>query len=337
MSCLAIRSAALVLTFATASALAQTLPPPSKRDLQHANVGTIIRNSDLFVAPNTESSKIQTVTQGHEVAITETAANGWVRVFANTDIEQNPDELSIFGMDAAAVPASGWILDKGVIRKGQANGDRILFGAAISAESDATAGHGRKQSAEDARLLYKRLAEYFPDSPLAAEAAWRSADIRWQLERQDSQSRPSAHEKENYLRGQMSEDEMHKIEKKYPHSKWSDLAAWDMLENKVCGDWQGSVKCPLKEAELYEKYVTEHPDSPRAAQALYEAAWRMAAAGDMYQGEDNKKKAEEARAQSTTLGKQVQSRFPQSDYADRAATLVYKVEQAIPIYGSDRD
>ena len=63
----------------------------------------------------------------------------------------------------------------------------------------------------------------------------------------------------------------------------------------------------------------------------------MAAAGDMYQGEDNKKKAEEARAQSTTLGKQVQSRFPQSDYADRAATLVYKVEQAIPIYGSDRD
>ena len=89
------------------------------------------------------------------MAITETAANGWVRVFANTDIEQNPDELSIFGMDAAAVPASGWILDKGVIRKGQANGDRILFGAAISAESDATAGHGRKQSAEDARLLYK--------------------------------------------------------------------------------------------------------------------------------------------------------------------------------------
>ena len=63
----------------------------------------------------------------------------------------------------------------------------------------------------------------------------------------------------------MSEDEMHKIEKKYPHSKWSDLAAWGHArEQGSCGDWQGSVKCPLKEAELYEKYVTEHPDSPRA-------------------------------------------------------------------------
>jgi hypothetical protein len=336
MSRLASWSAATLLLI-TSAGLAQTLPPPSKRDLEHANVGTLIRNSELFVAPNGDSNKIQTVTQGHEIAILETATSGWVRVFANTDIEQNPDEVSVFGMDARAVPASGWILDKGIVRKGQPNGDKILFGAAVSAEADASSSHAGKQSAQDARLLYKRLAEYFPDSPLAPEAAWRSADIRWQLERADSQSRPSAHEKESYLRGQMNEDEMHTLEKKYPHSKWADLAAWDMLQNKVCGDWQGSVKCPLKEAELYEKYTAEHPDSPRAAQSLYEAAWRMAAAGDMYQSEDNKKKADDARADAVSLGNQVQARFPLSDYAARAATLVYKVQQAIPIYGSDRD
>jgi hypothetical protein len=326
-----------LLLFLTATfVLAQTLPPPSARELRAGKVGALIRNADLFVAPNTESSKIQTVTVGHEVAISE-SSNGWVRVFANTDIEQNPDEVDIFGMDARAVPASGWILDKGLVRKGQADGDQILFGAAVSAEADAEGGHGRRQSAEDARLLYRRLDEYFPDSPLAPEAAWRSADIRWQLEHDDVQARPSAHEEKNYLRGQMNESEMKKIEKKYPHTKWADLAAWDMIQNKTCGDWQGAVKCPLKEAEIYEKYASEHPDSPRAAESLYNASWRLAAAGDMYAGEDDAKHAADARAKATDLARQVEARYPHADYAARAATLVYKLEQSIPIYGSDRD
>jgi hypothetical protein len=330
------RLLSLLILITTTAALAQTLPPPNTRELRAGKVGALIRNADLFVAPNTDGSKIQTVSAGHEVAITD-SSKGWLRVFANTDIEQNPDEVDIFGLDARAVPASGWILDKGVVRKGQPGGDLILFGAAVSAEADAESSHGRRESAEDARLLYKRLGEYFPDSPLAPEAAWRSADIRWQLEHEDVQTRPSAHEKENYMRGQMNESEMHKLEKKYPHTKWADLAAWDLIQNKICGDWQGSIKCPLKEADLYEKYVTDHPDSPRAAESLYDAAWRMAAAGDMYAGEDDAKRAAESRAKATELGKQVEARFPKTDYAARAATLVYKVEQSIPIYGSDRD
>lgn len=330
------RCLSLLFLFATAAALAQTLPAPSARELRAGKVGALIRNSELFVAPNTESNKIQTITVGHEVAISE-SSNGWVRVFANTDIEQNPDEVDIFGMDARAVPASGWILDKGLVRKGQPQGDLILFGAAVSAENDAESGHGRRQSAEDARLLYKRLEEYFPDSPLAPEAAWRCADIRWQLEHEDVEARPSAHEQKNYMRGQMNESEMKKIEKNYPHTKWADLAAWDMIQNKTCGDWQGSVKCPLKEAEIYEKYSSDHPDSPRAAESLYNASWRMAAAGDMYASEDDAKRATDARAKATDLAKQVEARYSHTDYAARAATLVYKMEQSIPIYGSDRD
>lgn len=326
----------LLLLCSTTAALTQTLPPPNTREMRKGMVGALIRNADLFVAPNTSSSKIQTVNAGHEVAISE-SSNGWLRVFANTDIEQNPDEVDLFGLDARAVPASGWIIDKGVVRKGQPGGDSILFGAAVSAEADAESGHGRRDSAEDARLLYKRLEEYFPDSPLAPEAAWRSADIRWQLEHEDIQTRPSAHEKDNYMRGQMNESEMKKLEKKYPHTKWADLAAWDQIQNKVCGDWQGAVKCPLKEADLYEKYSAEHPDSPRAAESLYDAAWRMAAAGDMYAGEDDAKRAADARAKSTELAKQVEARFPHTDYAARGAALVYKMEQSIPIYGSDRD
>jgi len=327
----------LLLAAAAASLPAQTLPPPDAKAARSGKTATLIRDSVLFVGPSTDSHRIQPVTQGHEVSIIETANNGWIRVFANTDIEQNAEEVEVFGVDAKIAPASGWLLDKGLVRKGQANGDLLLFGAAISAEAVATTGAGQRAAAQQARLLYKRLTEYFPDSPLVPEAMWRSADIRWQLDRADVQSRPSAHEKENYLRGQMNEDEMRRIEKKYPHTKWADLAAWDLIQNKICGDWQGSVKCPLKEADLYEKYVAEHPDSPRAAQSLYEAAWRMAAAGDMYSGEDDKAKAATARAKATELGNQVISRFGTSDYAARAATLIYKVEQSIPIYGSDRD
>jgi len=337
MSRACFRFATVLLLLAPLFSAAQTLPPPDARAIKNAQVGVLIRDAELFVAPDTDAAKIQTVTQGHEVAILETSKS-WVRVFANTDVEQNPDEVSIFGIDAKIVPASGWLADKGIIRKGQPKGDIIVFGAAVSAESEASAaGRSTRRAAQDARLLYRKVAEYFPDSPLAPEAAWRAADIRWQLERADSLARPSAHEKEAYLRGQMNEDEMRKIEKKYPKSKWADLAAWDMIQNKICGDWQGSVKCPLKEADMYEKYTTEHPDSPRAAQSLYEAAWRMAAAGDMYAGEGDQPKAASARSKASDLGTQVATRYPQSDYAARATTLIYKVQQSIPIYGSDRD
>jgi hypothetical protein len=330
----------LLLAAAAASLPAQTLPPPDAKAARCGKTATLIRDSILFVGPSTDSHRIQPVTQGHEVSIIETANNGWIRVFANTDIEQNAEEVEVFGVDAKIAPASGWLLDKGLVRKGQANGDVLLFGAAISAEAVATTGAGQRAAAQQARLLYKRLTEYFPDSPLVPEAMWRSADIRWQLDRADVQSRPSAHEKENYLRGQIDDEEMRKIEKKYPGSKWASFAAWDKIDNKLCGDWQGSVKCPQKEAEIYQKYAAEYPDSPRTSHALYNAAWRLACAGDMLAAEDSKEdkeKAAKARADAQAIAQQLQTKFPQTDYSARAALLVYKMQQSIPIYGSDRD
>ena len=67
------------------------------------------------------------------------------------------------------------------------------------------------------RLLYRQgWSEMFPQSHYAGEAAWRSADIRWQLQKEDAFSRPSAHEKESYLRQQLDEDELKKVLKLYP-------------------------------------------------------------------------------------------------------------------------
>ncbi len=52
-----------------------------------------------------------------------------------------------------------------------------------------------------------------------------------------------------YMRDQMDEDELKKVIKLYPHTRQADLAAFDLIDNKLCGDWQGSEKCPEKEAE----------------------------------------------------------------------------------------
>ena len=202
----------------------------------------------------------------------------WLRVFANTDVQQNQAaDAPVFGGDAATPPISGWIQGKGIVSASTPNADNILFGAAVAQESRASDVHGSRGAAQAARLLYARDAQLFPQGAARRRGSWRAADIRWQLEKADVYSRPSAHEKENYLRQQIDETEMKKIIKHFPGSKFADLAAYDMLDNKVCGDWQGSTKCPEKEAELFQKYADEHPNSPKAPEALFEAVYRLAA------------------------------------------------------------
>jgi TolA-binding protein len=317
------------VAFATASLTAEK--PPS------GPIATVLRNTSVFVQADTSSQRLDTITPGREMVIVE--QNGpWLRVFANTDVQQNQAaDAPVFGGDAATPPISGWIQGKGIVSASTPNADNILFGAAAGQESKASDVHGSRGAAQAARLLYARDAQLFPQGPHAGEAAWRAADIRWQLEKADVYSRPSAHEKENYLRQQIDETEMKKIIKHFPGSKFADLAAYDMLDNKVCGDWQGSTKCPEKEAELFQKYADEHPNSPKAPEALFEAVYRLAAAGDIYAGDNNDKKAAEDHDHAKTVATRLQQKYPASDFSARAATLVYQMEQSIPIYGAERD
>ena len=182
--------------------------------------------------------------------------------------------------------------------------------------------------------LYYRTAEYFPNSPLAAEAMYRSADIRWQINKADVMSLPSAKEKESYLRQSMDEQYMREVMKKFPGTKWADLAAFHLIENKICGDWQGSSKCPEKEAEMYEKYASEHPQSPAVAEALYDAAWRMSALIEMYKTDGESKKSDESRGKAIVLAQKAVTQGPQSDWAARAQLLLFMIEQNIPTYGN---
>ncbi len=298
---------------------------------------TMLRETPLYVAPDVTSQKVDRVQEGRELVVAETSGP-WVRVFANTDTEEVDErDAPVFGQETAPPPVSGWMQKKGLIQESTPNGDRILMGEAATQETLAEDARGPRNAGQTARFLYRRVVEFFPNSPLAAEAAWRAADIRWQFEKADAFKRPSAKEKEAYLREQLYEDELKKVIKNYPHTRQADLAAYEMLDNKLCGDWEGQTKCPEKESEYFEKYAAEHPDGPRTAQALYQAAYRQAVLGDMYSSDNNDKKADAARAKACSLTEQLQSKFPASDYTNRAADLVYKFDQGLAVYGSDRE
>jgi hypothetical protein len=317
------------------------LSPQKKKDnLQKPLAGpraTPLRVTWLYVSANVEAQKVGRVQIGREMVVAE--KNGdWLRVYANTDIEEeHTSDAPIFDTNDTPPPISGWMQAKGVVIENTPNGDQIIMGAAADQEALASDPRGPISAARTAHLLYRRLVEMFPNSPLDAEAAWRAADILWQIQKSDSASRPSAKEKEPYMREQMDEDAMRKVIKFYSGTRQADFAAYELLDNKLCGDWQGQQKCPEKEAEVYEKYAAEHPESPRTPQALYQAVYRQAVLKDMYAADTNDKKSDAAHNRARELAARLREKFPQSDYTARASMLVFKLDQGIAVYGNDKE
>ena len=298
---------------------------------------TVLRVTWLYISPDTSSQKVDRVQIGREMVVAE-HSGPWLRVYANTDIyEARLNDAPEIGHDEVPPPISGWMEARGVVIEGASGGDLVLMGEAANQESLASDPRGPVNAAQSARLLYRRLAEIFPNSPLAPEAAWRAADILWQLQKADAASRPSARERDPYLRAQMDEDELKKVIKLYSHTRQADLAAFELIENKLCGDWQGSEKCPERESVEYEKFAADHPDGPRTAQALYQAVYRQAVLTDMFAADGNDKRSEEARNHARELAAKLKDKFPQTDFAARAAALVFKLDQGIPVYGIDRE
>jgi hypothetical protein len=279
---------------------------------------TTIRVAPIYLSPDATSSKLANVDRGREVIFLGPSGN-WMHVEANLTEERT---------------ITGWMENKGLIQPSTPNGDQILFGAAVDSEDQASQRNGRRYAAQDAMRLYGQVAEMFPQSPLAAEAMYRSADIRWQLEKTDVMSLPSAREQAADLRRGMNEDYFKKLIKKFPGSKWADLAAFHFIDNKLCGDWQGQSKCPAKEAEIYEKYAADHSQSPAAAEALFQAAYRWAALIEIYKTEDDLKKSEEAKARAIATAQKAITQGGQGDWGRRAQRLLFMVEQGIPAYGN---
>ncbi|HZI55835.1 MAG TPA: outer membrane protein assembly factor BamD [Verrucomicrobiae bacterium] len=276
--------------------------------------GTLIREETLYASAGANSQKLLQVGRGTGITVLErTNADGqpWVKVSMAAD--QGPISKEI----------TGWIPAKALVTASTANGDQIIFGQGVDSERQAEERGGRKGAAEDALHLYSRVAELFPGSPLAAEAMWRAADIRWQLTKFDFQ-RSGTPMEEKYLK---------EVIAKFPQSKQAELAAFDLLEGKLCAEWRGQAECPEKEAVLYEQYAHEHPQSPKAAEALYNAAWRQAALTDIYRIDNNRDKSEAARKKALALSQEIGSKYPEGDWKPRAVDLIYKLEKKITLYG----
>ncbi len=293
--------------------------------------GVMLREGVIYISPDTSSQKLSNIGRGREVAVLERSP-GWVQVVGTVDVtttvelgdeEQNDRNIT------------GWILDRGVITTTTPDGDKILFGEAFDCEMEASKRGGRRGAAQDAMRIYARIAEYFPTSPLAAESLYRSADIRWQLEAADQATRPSAKLRDPSLRLPIDEEHMKRVIKKFPGTKWADLAAYHLIDNKLCGEWEAQAQCPEKEAAIYLKYVEDHPKSPKAAEALYKAAWRYSALIVIYTTDNQAKKADDSNARALSTAKKLISQYPSDeDWSDRAQRLVYMVQNKIPTFGN---
>jgi len=276
--------------------------------------GTLIREETLYASAGANSQKLSQVGRGIGLTVLErTSADGqpWIKASLAADQAQVSKEVT------------GWIPAKALVTASTANGDQIIFGQAVDSERQAEERGGRKGAAEDALHLYSRVPELFPGSPLAAEAMWHAADIRWQLAKSDF-VRSGTPMEEKYLK---------EVITKYPQSKQAELAAFDLLEGKLCAEWRGQAECPEKESALYEQYAHEHPQSPKAAEALYDAAWRQAALADIYRIDNNRDKSEAARKKALALAQEISSKYPEGDWKPRAVDLIYKLEKKITLYG----
>jgi outer membrane protein assembly factor BamD (BamD/ComL family) len=304
--------------------------------LAHADAlrGTLVHPETLRVAPSADSARVGNADRGVELIVIETSRD-WVQVEAILRAPSNEEGATEEESEGKAI--TGWAPAAGLVTSTTQDGDRVIFGEAADSEDEASRRRGRRDAAQDAMRLYYRVYDLMPASPLAAESLYRAADIRWQMERADVMTRPSARARENYMRGQMREDWMKLVMKKYPSTKWSDLAAYRLIENKLCGEWEGFAKCPDKEADLYENYAKDHPQSPAAPEALYNAAWRRSALIEIYKAEPNQKKAAESKDRALAVAQRVVSQYGQTDWAYRAQRLIFYMQHDIATYGNSSD
>lgn len=287
--------------------------------------GASVRTATLYLSPDRDSAKLGDIGRGREIIILEKSRE-WLHVQANVAAKVGEERI-----------VSGWMLDKGVVLPTTADAAKIIYGEAVDSEDEASRRRGRRGADLDAMRLYYRVYDMFPASPLAGESLYRAADIKWQLDKSDIMSRSSAKEQDPYLRGEMDDQWMKLVTKKFPNTKWADMASFHLLDNKFCGDWQGASKCPAKEAGIYEKYADEHPQSVKAAEALYSAAWRYAALIQIYKTEEDAKKSDDAKSKAIALGQKIVTQFPDSDWGARALRLVFLVQQDVPTYGNSTE
>ena len=78
------------------------------------------------------------------------------------------------------------------------------------------------------------------------------------------------------MREQMDEDALRKVVKHYPRTRWAALAAFDLIDNKLCGDWQGRPSARRRKPRSTRSMPTNIPTvrAPRRPSTRPFTAWR---------------------------------------------------------------
>src|SRR5437763_10876045 len=112
---------------------------PKKDNIQKPLAGpraTALQVSWLFVAPDRGAQKVDRVQPGREMVIAE-KSGAWIRVYANTDIQEmsQRDAPLIGSAQDVPPPISGWMEAKGVVVETTPNGDQVVMGEAANQEA----------------------------------------------------------------------------------------------------------------------------------------------------------------------------------------------------------
>lgn len=165
--------------------------------------GTLVHEETIRVAPSTDAARVGEANRGNELIVIDNSRD-WVHVEAI--LREPSNEEGATDDEAEGKAITGWLPSRSVVLSTTQDGDKVIFGEAADSEDQASSRRGRRDAAQDAMRLYYRVYDLMPASPLAAEGLYRAADIRWQVERADVMTRPSARARESYMRGQMKED-----------------------------------------------------------------------------------------------------------------------------------
>ncbi len=195
------------------AAIAFSPPRSPAIAVAQAQRGTLVHEETIRVSPSSDTAKLGDAGRGHELILIDTTRD-WTHVEAilrepRKDADEDDPE-------SEGKTITGWVLTKALVSQNTPNGDKIIFGEAVNSEDEASRRRGRRDAAQDAMRLYYRVYDLFPTSPLAAEGLYRAADIRWQMDRSDVMTRPSARERDAYMRGQIDEEWMKLVIKKFP-------------------------------------------------------------------------------------------------------------------------
>lgn len=294
----------IALLMFLAAALAGALGAEKER-------ATLIREGSLVTQPN-GGSEIAPLPRGSDLTVLERQGSP----------ESQSFKVTVAGRQGE--PArEGWVQSKALITASMQNAEEIVYGEAVDSEHEAEKRSGRRSAADDAARLYRWTADAFPGTPMAGEALWRSADIGWQIARAR-------------VKRPIDEGGMKEVIARYPNSKWSDLAAFEMLENQLCSDTTAQAACAEKNSGIYEQYARQHPQSSKTPEALFNAAQQSGLLADIYRVRADKDRSAAAKKKALALAQELaDGNAP--EWKTRGVDLLYKFQQNIPIYGLEQD